>query len=175
MIAEASCIVRDNGNVDIALLTKDYAEGAWSFDRIKEGLCKNILSKCEATLSAEQISIIEPLFVKIDIDVWASIFDPRQRFETAALIEQKILERIEPLPPHTGIAKASGGWEIGDVPEVSQIDIMLHGISQDVVIKNWTATATYIDESGEHSVELGKLERLPLMLGVNGVHHVHFL
>lgn len=175
MIAEASCIIGDKGRVDIALLTRDYAEGAWSFDQIRSGLRSTILSKCEATLTAEQINIVEPTYVKIDIDVWAAIFDPKQRFETAALIEQKIRERIEPLPAASGIAEERGGWKIGDVPEVNQIDIMLHGISQDVVIKHWTATATYVDLTGAHSVELSRLERLPLMLGVNGVHHVHFI
>jgi hypothetical protein len=175
MIADTRCIIGEGGVVDIALLMRDYYEGSQAFDRIQVGLLRDILSKCEATLTAEQINISEPMYVKIGIEIWASILNPKLRFETAAFIEEKIRERIEPLPVPDGIGGYVSGWQIGDVPTPEQIDIMLHGISTEVVIKRFTATATYIDAHGEHSIELGKLERQPFMLGVNGTHRVHFI
>jgi hypothetical protein len=182
MIADMRCITygglgdsREAGRVDIALLMRDYREGSQSFDRISDGLRKVILTKCGATITAEQIHIIEPMYVKISIDVWVTALDPKKRFETETLIEEMIKKRIEPLPEPDGQGGYHGGYKIGELPTPERIDIMLHGIGADVVIKRFTATATYIDEHGMHSTELGKLIRQPFMLGVNDIHHVHFL
>jgi hypothetical protein len=174
MIADTRCIV-GCGSVDIALLMRDYYEGSQAFDRVSDGLRRSILAKCEATLTSEQIRIIEPMYIKIGVEVWVAMTDPHQRFETAVMVEEKIRERIEPLKRADGTGGFIGGWQIGEVPTPSQINIMLHGISTEVIVKKFTATATYIDEYGEHSTELGKLKRKPFMLGVNGAHFVHFI
>jgi hypothetical protein len=182
MIGRASCFIdrggeepADTRKVRIVLLMRDYATGSWSFDNISERLRSGILKKCEATLTPEHIEISEPLFVSIDIDVWVHSDDVKHRFEIAALIREKIAERIEPLPRTDEYGDRSGGWRIGDLPTLEQIDIMLHGIRVDATIRRFTATASYTDMSGEHVCELGGLDRKPFMVGVNGRHKVHFL
>ncbi|MDR1029212.1 MAG: hypothetical protein LBL63_07310, partial [Clostridiales Family XIII bacterium] len=160
--------------VGIALLMRDYAEGSWVFDNTAERLLDGILGKCEATLTARDIEIREPLFVKIDIDVWVRADDMKQRFEIEALICEKIAERIEPLPRGGEHGERIGGRRIGEVPTPEQVDIMLHGISARATIRRFTATATYADASGTHICELGELRRQPFMIGVNGRHRVHF-
>jgi hypothetical protein len=186
MIGRARCLIDgDAGNaggerkVRIVLLMRDYAEGSWSFDTVSERLRDVILRKCEATLHPEHIEITEPLFVKIGVDVWVHTEDIKHRFEIAALIREKIAERIEPLPRDGGYGDRAGdsavGWRIGEVPNSGQIDIMLHGIRMKASIRRFTATATYADAAGAHVCELGQLEKQPFMIGINGQHKVHFL
>jgi hypothetical protein len=154
---------------------RDYADGSWSFDNICERLKIGILRKCEATLTAEHIEITEPLFVKISIDVWVFTKDKKRRFEIAALIRERIAERIEPLPREDSRGNRTRGWYIGEVPTSEQIDILLHGIRANISIKRFVATVSYTDADGPHICELGELRKQPFMIGINGHHKVHFV
>jgi hypothetical protein len=182
MVGRASCFIEYDDEssggtrrVNLVLLMRDYADGSWSFDNVGERLRADILRKCEATLTSDQIGISEPLFVLIDIDVWVHTDDMKHRFEIATLMREKIAEGIEPLPQRSEYGADAGGWRIGELPSPEHLDIMLHGIRVNAVVRRFTATAHYTDADGEHVCELGKLRRQPFMIGVNGRHKVHFL
>ncbi|MDR1292751.1 MAG: baseplate J/gp47 family protein [Clostridiales Family XIII bacterium] len=181
MIGSARCIVESplthgEFSLNIALLMRDYLDGSYSFENVRDGLVDRIRRKCEATLTADCIRVTEPTFVRIDVDVW--VFEPNKkaRYDTAALIRERVAERLDPLPREDARGTMYGGWRIGEMPAPEQIEIMLYGISGDAVIKRFTATANYIDKNGERrSCELSRLKREPFMVGVNGKHKVHFL
>jgi hypothetical protein len=155
---------------------RDYANGSYSFENVRDGLVNQIRQKCEATLTDDCIRVTEPTFVRVDVDVWVFAPNRKARYDTAALIRERITERIDPLPREDARGMMYGGWRIGEIPAPEQIEVMLHGIPVDAVIKRFTATANYIDKDGEkRSCELGRLKREPFMICVSGKHKVHFL
>ncbi|MDR1952992.1 MAG: hypothetical protein LBQ21_00700 [Clostridiales Family XIII bacterium] len=182
MVGRAHCIIEEENEapglmrkVHISLLMRDYVEGSWSFDNIRDRLKSSMLCKCEATLTAEHIEITEPLFVTINVDVWVYTKDTKRRFEIAALIREMIAERLEPLPKEDSNGNRTRGWFIGELPTAEQIDILLHGIRENISIKRLSATVTYVDADGMHTCELGELQKQPFMIGINGQHKVHFV
>ncbi|MDR3363779.1 MAG: hypothetical protein LBS91_02335 [Clostridiales Family XIII bacterium] len=183
MVSRARCVVgvnamgkEDRSAVSIVVLMRDYAAGPYSFENIHDRLKDRLLARCEATLTADQFHITEPMFVHLDVDVWADTDDVRHRFEIAARMREEIAANLEPLPaPGDGDDAPGGGWQIGEAPTVSQIDILLHGIRREAVIRRFAVTARYIDSDGEHACELAALRVSPFMVCVSGQHRVHFL
>jgi hypothetical protein len=181
MIGCARCIIENaptggERSVNIALLMRDYINGSYSFENVRDGLMSRIREKCEATLTAERIRVTEPTFVRVDVDVWVYAPNRKTRYDTAALIRERVTERLDPLPREDARGVPYGGWRIGEMPAPEQIEVMLHGIPVDAVIRRFTATANYIGADGEkRSCELGRLKREPFMACVSGRHKVHFL
>jgi hypothetical protein len=181
MIGCARCVIEEapsgggERSVSIALLMRDYADGSYSFENVRDGLIDRIRGKCEATLAADSIRVTEPIFVRVDVEVWVHAPNMKARYDISSLIRRRVIERLDPLPREDARGVPHGGWRIGETPAPEQIEVMLHGIPVDAVMRRFTATANYIGADGEkHSCELGRLKREPFMVCVSGRSRVHF-
>ncbi|MBQ8030241.1 MAG: hypothetical protein IJ260_01690, partial [Butyrivibrio sp.] len=72
---------KNPADISVVLLMKDYADGAFSFHRIAALLQKEMLENCELTVSANNLHIVEPIFVDISVNVWAMVMDMDDAFE----------------------------------------------------------------------------------------------
>jgi hypothetical protein len=181
MVDRAKCVVgvdsagkEDRSAISMVVLMRDYADGSHSFENIRSRLKDRLLAQCESTLTANKLHIVEPMFVHLDVDIWADTDDIRNRFKIAERMRDGIAASLAPLPSQ-GEGEPLGGWQIGEVPTVSQIDILLHGIRREAAIRRFSVTARYTDTDGEHSCELAALRISPFMVCVSGQHHIHFL
>lgn len=174
-VSKVKCVVgRDiDGTVNdrivsLAVMMKDFQEGAYSFNSLKGRLVERLLKRCEATVTKEMISVTEPIYVEISVDVWAEVHSMNNSFMLQSLIKDSISAFIDPI---SGGSRA--GWEIGTLPNESQIRMMLQSIKCDAYLSKHIITVRYVDRSGVHENDLQALTYNPFMIGVNGRHTVH--
>ncbi|MDR2088437.1 MAG: hypothetical protein LBP73_03670, partial [Clostridiales Family XIII bacterium] len=134
---------RDDRRITLAVLTRDYYKGTHSFAGIKEGLEEQILSKCDATISRDMLSVTEPVYVMLSVSVFAGISDEREAFTVQRTIVDALTDFLSP------IAKdGSVNWEIGLLPDEVQIRLLLNSLHIPASIRRIVTSARYVDEKG---------------------------
>ena len=154
------------GMITVAVLSRDYGEGAYSFAGLHDSLKTRLLSRCEATVTSDMLCLNEPSFVRISIDVWIQVDNVAYYFDAQNLIYKSIEEFIDPL------RSDDGGWEIGVLPTETQLLQMLHSVSFKGHVTRFIVTARYVDDSGPHETELKNLPKNPFAIAINGTHRV---
>jgi hypothetical protein len=176
-VACAACVAgrdvygrRDDKRITVAVLTRDYYKGAHGFEDIKEGLERRMLSKCDATISVNMLSVTEPIYVMLSVSVFAGISDEREAFTVRKSITDALTEFISP------IAKdGSANWEIGMLPDEVQLRLLLNSLRVKASIRRIVTSARYADEKGFKERNLSDIRPGPFMIGVNGRHTVHLI
>lgn len=158
------------GRISIVILMKDFEKGSYSFWALKRDLKRHLLERCEVTYSEKEIQIVEPVFVKISIQVWAVLEELGQVLEVKSKILSKITQFLDPLS-----GEQRNGWEIGRLPKEAQIRMLLNSMHFGAYIKNYTITLNYVDQDGIHETDLKSLEGNPFVVCMNGEHQVHIL
>jgi hypothetical protein len=161
---------RDDRRITVAVLTRDYYKGAHGFEGIKEGLEQRILSKCDATISEDMLSVREPVYVMLSVTVFAGITDEREAFTVRNVVVDALTEFISP------IAKdGSANWEIGLLPDEVQLRLLLNSLRVKASIRRIVTSARYADEKGFKERNLSDIRPGPFMIGVNGRHTVRLI
>ena len=154
--------------VTVAVMMRDYAEGAYSFNGIRERLRRHLLQKCEATVPENALIVIEPSYVEISVDVWVCAPDADRTFEIQNRIRNGLREFLEPLSDGK-----RAGWKIGELPSEFQVRQMLRNIPCGAEVRRSVIAVRYTDRSGTHERGLDELTPTPFMIGVSGAHSVH--
>ena len=154
-------------DISIVLLMKDYADGAFSFHRIAAQLHREMLSNCELTVSAENLHIVEPIFVDISVCVWALVMDMDDAFEVQNEVKSVLSDYLNPVK-----SAAGDGWDIGTLPKETQILMKLGVMRSKAVIQRITMIGHYVDAFGEHELDTKDIELTPFMVPRNGQHKV---
>jgi len=152
----------------IVLLMKDYLSGKSSFYRMQDELKQHLLEHCELSISPKELQMEEPVFVQLNVDVWASIMRLEDSFEIQTLAKETLEKYLSPVSSENG-----KGWNIGDMPRKSQILMKLNSFKSRALIKHIVVTAKYEDGTGVHEVDLDDLEVTPFMVVCSGTHKVH--
>jgi hypothetical protein len=158
----------DIGRISIAVLTRDYYKGAYSFSDIKEGLEKRILSKCDAMISPDMLSVTEPVYVELSVSVFTELSNDRDVFKARGAILDALTAFISPIADD-----GSANWEIGLLPNEAQLRLVLHSLRVPASIMRVVTTARYADNRGFHERNLADLRPAPFMIAVNGNHSVN--
>lgn len=158
----------DPALITIAAMTRDYRDGAYSFNHIREPLRQRLLAQCDATVTSDCLVLSEPVYVEISVDVWAKVDDTSRAFDIQNLIENSIIDFLDPLkrPGHNG-------WDIGTLPTEAQLNMLLQSLRFDGHISRMIAVARYVDPSGVHEAGLDNLPHNPFALGISGAHRVY--
>ncbi|MEF9971192.1 MAG: hypothetical protein RR731_02645, partial [Oscillospiraceae bacterium] len=155
------------GLITIAIMSRNYADGAYSFAGLHDPLKGRLLARCEATVTEEVLCLCEPSYIKVSVDVWAQVENAAHSFDAQTLILDSLYEFLNPLP---GDGRA--GWDIGTLPTEEQLRQMIHALRFKGFIVKFIATARYVDETGAHEVDLEHLPKNPFAIAVNGTHRV---
>lgn len=158
----------DDAVISLVLLMKDYQQGSYSFCSIQESLKAYLLSRCEITCGISDVQIVEPVFVKISIDLWLDTFDVQESLELKYMWIDKITDFLEPVK-----RVRSNGWKIGRLPGTRQIRLMLGSLEDTARITHMNIVAQYTYNQCDYTVELDRVERNPFMLCCNGTHNVY--
>jgi hypothetical protein len=161
---------RNDRRITIAVLTRDYYKGTHSFSSVKEGLEKQILSKCDATISRDMLTVTEPVYVMLSVAVFAGISDEREAFTVQRTIVDALTDFISPVA-----RDGSANWEIGLLPDEVQIRLLLNSLHIPASIRRIVTSARYADEKGVKERNLSDVRTGPFMIGVNGRHTVHLI
>lgn len=154
--------------VTIAIMMRDYANGAYSFHSIRGPLRKRLLSLCEATLAPECLVLAEPVYVSISLSVWAEADDPHLSFSLQAMIQEALSRYLDPIGQ-----EGKGGWRLGTLPTYAQLDMLLRTLRGPGRVTRFLATARYVDRTGPHECALEDLRPNPFSIPVPGTHRVY--
>ena len=155
-------------DISIVLLMKDFADGAFSFHRIAALLKKELLKTCELTVSEDNLHIVEPIFVDISVNVWATCMNMDDSFEVQSDVKNVLNSYLNPTRTDT-----DDGWNIGVIPKESQLLMRLGVLRSRAIIQRVTMIGHYVDASGEHELDTKDIEVSPFMVIRNGEHKVY--
>ena len=155
------------GTVTIAVMSRDYADGAYSFTGLHDSLKTRLLSRCEATITEDSLCLCEPSYVRVSVDVWVQVENAALAFDAQSLILERINAFLDPIEQN-----GHGGWDMGVLPSDSQLRQMLHSLRFRGLITKHIVTARYVDEAGPHETDLDSLPPNPFAIVINGTHHV---
>jgi hypothetical protein len=158
---------KNPADISVVLLMKDYADGAFSFHRIAALLQKEMLENCELTVSANNLHIVEPIFVDISVNVWAMVMDMDDAFEVQNEVKSVLSDYLDPVR-----SGGSDGWDIGTLPKETQILMKLGVMRSKAVIQRITMIGHYVDANGEHELDTKDIDITPFMVPRNGEHKV---
>lgn len=158
----------DTSLVTIAIMMRDYADGAYSFHSIRGPLRRRLLSRCEATLSPECLVLSEPVYVSISLSIWAEADDPHHAFSLQNLIQEELDRFLNPIGEN-----GRGGWRIGTLPTCTQLDMLLRTLRGAGRVSRFLATARFVDRTGAHECALEEMHPHPFAIPVPGKHRIY--
>lgn len=158
----------DDAVISLILLMKDYRQGSYSFRSIQGALKEYLLSRCEITCGLSDVQIVEPIFVKVSIDLWLETSRSAGKSELKHRWLDRITDFLEPVK-HT----RANGWRIGRLPNTRQIRLMLGSLEDTARIVHMNVVAQYSYDQHDYTVGLDRVEKSPFMICCNGTHHVH--
>lgn len=160
--------INDPSDISIVLLMKDYADGAFSFHRISSLIKKDLLEHCELTVSEEHLHIVEPIFVEISVNVWATCMNMDDSFEVLSEVKGVLTDYLNPTSTAT-----NDGWDIGVIPKESQLLMRLGVLRSRAIIRRVTMIGRFVDSTGEHELDTRDIEVSPFMVIKSGEHKVY--
>lgn len=158
----------DPALITIAVMTRDYNEGAYAFNNIREPLRRLLLSRCDATVTPECLSLSEPVCVEISVSIWVKADDAARSFDIQNLILESVRGFLDPLA-----RSGHSGWEIGTLPSEGQLKMLLQSLRFQGHVERMIAVARYVDRNGAHETGLDQLPDTPFIIGISGEHHVY--
>lgn len=174
-IEQVECVtglMRDGSNDDavisLILLMKDYQQGSYSFRSIQGALKEYLLGRCEITCGISDVQIVEPIFVKISIDIWLETSNEQESLELKHRWLDRITEFLEPVKH-----MRSNGWRIGRLPNTRQIRLMLGSLEDTAQISHMNVVAQYTCRQRDYTMALDLVEKNPFMLCCNGTHNIY--
>ncbi len=159
--------VHDNA-LTVCLLLKDFEAGSYSFHSVAGMLKKHLLESCELTIVPEDLSVVEPVFARVCVDIWAEVMHMDDGFEVQNLLRETLTDYLNPLGGRHG-----QGWEIGVLPRRSQILMRLNVLKSKAVIRKLVVTVRYTDRTGTHEVDLHDMAENPCLVCCSGNHRVN--
>ncbi len=154
--------------LNIVLLMKDCIKGSESFIRLQNELKQHLLEHCELSINPKELQIEEPVFVQLNVDIWASVLKMEDSFEVQNLIQDTLDEYLNPVS-----GALNSGWNIGVLPRKSQILMRLNSLKIPAVVQHMVVTARYEDSMGVHEVDIEDIRKSPYMVVIGGKHHVY--
>lgn len=176
-IEQVSCVLDRNADgtytesaINFVILLKKYRETSLAFERLAPQIEKHLLEHCEHTIAPEKIRIVEPVLVRISVDVWLKNELQRDDIEIKELFTQSLDEFLDPIA-----SKNNPGWKIGSIPRKKQILTKVSRMDLKFKIYKIVITAKYTDTYGVHECDIEALENNPYFVCTSGEHTIHFI
>lgn len=176
-VAKGACVVGETitgetnpRSISIVILMKEYQQGSTAFYQIMEPLKKHFLTKAEMNCQFEEIEIVEPVFVKMAVELWLQPGRVGHVLEMQEDICNQICAFLDPITGQYGT-----GWEIGRLPRKKQIQMMLNGLHTDAIMLHYAVTLSYTDHQGKHQADLAQISEMPFAICCNGEHEIHIV
>ncbi len=114
------------GSITLVVLQKEFKDGRVYFQKIREEILKYLSGRMGGNLAVTgRLFVTEPQFFELDCYVKAVVEDMERVLEVQRSVEERLEEFIHPV---TGNYHGRG-WDIGTIPNETQILNALKGIS----------------------------------------------
>lgn len=157
------------GQITLVVLQKDYENARKYFSSIRE----QIMNYMKAHMSTHLVSqdcfhIVEPDFIELSAIITVEVAEYNHIFDVRTAILKRMEEFLNPI---TGNYNHSG-WEIGEVPNATQISNALKEIKEIHYIENVRLVAYRKGRNGTIEVDMDKIRQYPYVLPLNGTHEI---
>ncbi len=153
---------RELGSVALVILQKDFQQGRDFFTNLQEQVFQYISARIGGNLvDLNRFYVVEPQFLELAVKVELSVRDFNQVFQVKEQVERRLASFIHPM---TGNFDGHG-WEIGVIPNRTQILNSLKDIGGIAFLKNVSVSAYAEGPFGrvEADLEVGtRIFALPL-------------
>lgn len=160
---------REPGAVTLVILQRDFLHGRKHFDSIRASVEEYLKPRLPGNMAVlGKFHVVEPEFLKICCRVSLTILDFNQVFE----VQRQVKERIDSfLHPVTGNYHGRG-WEIGQIPNGTQITNAIREIPGILYIQEVWMSAYKESQQGLTQVDLKARGAGIYALPVSGVHDI---
>lgn len=160
---------RRPGCVTLVVVLRDYAEGADFFPAVRSQVMDHILRRCGGNLSAlEKFSVVEPRFLQLCAKVELSVAEFNQVFSVREEIRRRLAVFLDPLRGNFD----GKGWEIGRIPNDTQIRNCLSSVKGITFLKNVSVSAFTEGSAGRVEANLEDLSGRIFALPRSGEHEI---
>lgn len=160
----------EEGCVTLVVLQKDYAHGSDYFLELRKTIKSFILSRNALPLAAERkFEVARPRFVRMNVKVYCG----SDSMDNVFYMQQEVINRINKfLNPVSGNFDGMG-WEIGSIPNTTQIANYIKSVDHIRGIEQVIITYGTLLEHGFSEVDLDHIGRYRFILPENGEHEVY--
>lgn len=157
------------GNITLVILQKDFQKGRIYFDKIREQIYQYLQPRMAENIAMlNHFYIIEPTFLEINISVSMVVKEFHQVFEIRKNVLQRLEEFLDPIKGNFN----QKGWEIGMLPNKTQVLNVLKDIKSIYYIKTLKMTAYRQGNHGMVEVDLESKESNRFALALSGTHEI---
>lgn len=161
--------VRESGHVTLVVLQKDYEWGRKYFDSVNREIIAYMKSRISTQLMEQnRFHIVEPDFLELSVSVSVRVSAYDQVFDVRRGIKDRLEGFLNPL--HGNYNKK--GWEIGTIPNATQIGNALKEIPGISYIENVRVVAARQGQNGMEEVDISKVMNHPYILPLSGNHEI---
>ena len=160
---------RMNGYVTLVVLQKDYENGRKYFDAVRNQIFDYIKDRMSSNIYEQnRFYITEPQFMELHVTVRLQVAEYNEIFDVRKQVEKRIQDFLNPV---TGNFKNTG-WEIGEIPNITQISNAIRDIPKICMIEKVSMAAYGIQINGTIEIDLDKIDSYPFCLPLNGKHEI---
>ena len=160
-------------DISFVFLMKDFSEGSLSFHMVSERIRRAMEKRCELTIDPMNIHFVEPIYVDISVNVWMKVGSLEDSFSLMNRVREGLDEYLNPVSVSGAAGSEMRGWNIGVLPQKSQIMMKLVALKDNAKISKMTVTASYKDNTGFHETDLTELEPSPYFVAKPGEHKIY--
>lgn len=161
--------LREPGSVTLVILQKDFQHGRNYFGKLKEQVFQYVSAHISGNIiDLNRFFVIEPNFLELAVKVELSVEDFNLVFQVKEQIEKRLEEFIHPM---TGNFDGKG-WEIGAIPNRTQLLNCLKGIEGISFLKNVMVSAYTEGKFGRMEADLDADKDRLFALPISGRHEV---
>ena len=179
-IDKCACVtgkcIDGNGTADdisFVFLMKDFAEGSLSFHMVSERIRRFMEKRCELTIDPMNLHFVEPIYVDIAVNVWMKVNSLEDSFALQNRIKEGLDQYLNPVSSGGNTGNETRGWNIGVLPQKSQIMMKLVALKGSAKISKMTVTASFKDKEGFHEIDLTELSTSPYFVIKPGAHQIY--
>lgn len=159
---------RELGSVTLVILQKDFQRGRDYFSNLKEQVCQYISARISGNIvDLDRFYVAEPQFLELSVKVELSVRDFNQVFQVKEQVEERLASFIHPMAGNFD----GQGWQIGVIPNRTQILNSLKDIRGISFLKNVTVSAYTEGPFGRIEADLDDDQRI-FGLPLSGKHEV---
>ncbi len=160
---------RSPGRVTVVALLRDYENTTELMGTVRSQVMDHITRRCGGNLAAlDHFQVVAPQFLELCVKTELTVGDLNQVFAVREKIQHRLAQFLDPL---TGNFDGKG-WEVGTIPNDTQLRNCLNSIPGIRFLKQVSATAFLETGFGRTEVDLDTLGERPYVLPRSGTHTV---
>ncbi|MEG2439991.1 MAG: baseplate J/gp47 family protein [Acetivibrio sp.] len=157
------------GCITLVLLQKDFMKGRKYFDTVREQVMTYLQHKIVGNVaSLKHFYVTEPQFLEMNVSVTLAVEEFNQVFEARKEALYRLYDFLDPMNGNFD----KKGWEIGTLPNKTQILNIVKDIKQVHYVKSIRITAYHRGTHGMVEVDLENSENNGFALALNGKHEI---